>query len=54
MLRPLYDAVLRLSAHRRAGWVLGAVSFTESSVFPVPPDLLLVPMIFSARARAWT
>ncbi|MED5566087.1 MAG: YqaA family protein [Pseudomonadota bacterium] len=54
MLRPLYDAVLRLSAHRRAGWVLGAVSFIESSVFPVPPDLLLVPMIFSARARAWT
>ncbi|GIR46357.1 MAG: hypothetical protein CM15mP55_3330 [Hyphomicrobiales bacterium] len=49
MLRPLYDAVLRLSAHRRASWVLGAVSFIESSVFPVPPDLLLVPMIFSAR-----
>ena len=54
MLRALYDAVLRLSAHRRAGWVLGAVSFIESSVFPLPPDLLLVPMIFSERARAWT
>ncbi len=54
MLRALYDAVLRLSAHSRASWVLGVVSFIESSVFPLPPDLLLVPMIFAERARAWT
>ncbi len=53
MLRPLYNAVLKLSAHRRASWVLGAVSFIESSVFPLPPDLLLVPMIYAERARAW-
>ncbi|HCD17343.1 MAG TPA: cytochrome B, partial [Rhodobiaceae bacterium] len=33
--------------------MLGAVSFIESSVFPLPPDLLLVPMIYAERARAW-
>ena len=54
MLKALYDNVLRLSAHRRASWVLGTVSFAESSVFPLPPDLLLVPMIISDRTRAWT
>ncbi len=51
MLRWLYDRIMALAAHRHAGWVLGAVAFAESSVFPIPPDALLIPMIL-ARPRA--
>ncbi len=42
-----------LASHRRAGWALGAVSFIESSVFPVPPDVLLIPMVLADRKKAW-
>jgi membrane protein YqaA with SNARE-associated domain len=53
MLRKLYDAVLRLAAHRHAGGWLAVVSFAESSVFPVPPDAMLVPMCLARPERAW-
>ena len=53
MLRALYDWTMRLAAHRRASWVLAIVSFIESSVFPIPPDLLLIPMVLAERAKAW-
>lgn len=53
MLRALYDWTLRLSGHRHAIWALAAVSFIESSVFPIPPDVLLIPMVLAARQRAW-
>ena len=43
-LRALYDWTLALAGHRRAEWALGLVSFLESSVFPIPPDVLLMPM----------
>ncbi|MEL6747284.1 MAG: YqaA family protein [Pseudomonadota bacterium] len=53
MIRALYDWVLSLAGHRRATWALGGVSFAESSVFPIPPDLLLIPMVIAKRHRAW-
>ncbi|MEC9367697.1 MAG: YqaA family protein [Pseudomonadota bacterium] len=53
MLRALYDRTMQLSAHPRAGWLLAAVSFVESSVFPIPPDVMLIPMVLAKRARAW-
>jgi membrane protein YqaA with SNARE-associated domain len=53
MLRALYDRVLRLAAHRRAGTWLALVSFAESSFFPVPPDAMLVPMCLARPDRAW-
>lgn len=53
MLRRLYDRVMDLSAHPRAVWGLAGVSFIESSVFPIPPDVMLVPMVLAERARAW-
>ena len=53
MLRSLYDWTLKLSAHPRALWALAAVSFIESSVFPIPPDVMLIPMVLAARQRAW-
>ena len=53
MLKRLYDWVMALSAHRNAVWALAAVSFIESSVFPIPPDVLLIPMVLAARSKAW-
>lgn len=53
MIRPLYNWMMRWSAHPRAGWALFWISFIESSVFPLPPDLMLVPMCLANRARAF-
>ena len=53
MLRRLYDWTLSLAGHRHAERTLFGISFIESSVFPIPPDALLVPMIVAQRDRAW-
>ena len=53
MLRRLYDRTLSHAAHRNALWVLAGVSFLESSVFPIPPDVLMIPMILAAPQRAF-
>ncbi len=53
MLQALYDWVMRLASGRNAAWALAAVAFVESSVFPIPPDVLLIPMIIVAPGRAW-
>lgn len=50
---PLYDKVLRWAAHRHAPWYLGALSFAESSFFPIPPDVMLAPMSLARPALAW-
>lgn len=51
MLRKLYDWMMSLAATRHAERALAAVSFIESSVFPIPPDVLLIPMVLAERAR---
>ncbi len=53
MLRGLYDWTLSLAERRDALWVLAVVSFVESSVFPIPPDVLMIPMILAAPRRAF-
>lgn len=53
MLRRLYDWTMNLAAHKRSTWALGGVSFIESSVFPIPPDVLLIPMVLAKRHKAW-
>jgi membrane protein YqaA with SNARE-associated domain len=53
LLRGLYDWTLSLAASRHALWALAAVSFVESSVFPIPPDILLIPMVIAAPHRAF-
>jgi membrane protein YqaA with SNARE-associated domain len=53
VLRRFYDWVMRLAHHRHAAWALAAVSFTESSFFPIPPDAMLIPMVLADRKKAW-
>ena len=53
MLRQLYDWTIRMADHPKALWALALVSFVESSVFPIPPDVLLIPMILARPSRAW-
>lgn len=53
MLRKLYDWTMNLASGPRASWALGGVSFIESSIFPIPPDTLLIPMVIAQRNKAW-
>ncbi|MFN3076630.1 MAG: YqaA family protein [Alphaproteobacteria bacterium] len=53
MLKRAYDQTLSLAGHRYALAWLSLVSFVESSVFPIPPDVLLVPMVLARRERAF-
>ncbi len=53
MFEKLYARTMQLAAGRRAPGALATVSFAESSFFPVPPDLLLIPMCLAARDRAF-
>ena len=53
MLRKLYDWVFSLARHRHATRSLAVVSFAESSFFPIPPDVILVPMSLAKPKRAW-
>ncbi|MFK7940177.1 MAG: YqaA family protein [Roseovarius sp.] len=53
MLRRIYDWTLRMADHPQALWVLAMVAFIESSVFPIPPDVLMIPMILARPNRAW-
>ena len=50
---PLYRRAMIWSRHRHAPWYLGAMSFTESSFFPIPPDVMLAPMSLANPSRAW-
>ncbi|PTB88038.1 hypothetical protein C9928_06955, partial [Pseudidiomarina aestuarii] len=49
----LYDRVLQWSQHRRAPAILAALSFSESVIFPIPPDVMLAPMAMTQPKRAW-
>ena len=53
MFKMLYDWTISLSASKRAPQALAAVSFAESSVFPIPPDVILVPMVMAKPEKAW-
>ncbi|QQA44799.1 YqaA family protein [Pelagovum pacificum] len=53
MIRRLYDWTMRLADTRYALWALALVAFAESSFFPIPPDVLLIPMIIARPSRAF-
>jgi membrane protein YqaA with SNARE-associated domain len=53
MLRRLYDWCLDAAHKPHAMWMLGAIAFAESSFFPVPPDVMLIPMSLARPQRAY-
>lgn len=53
MLRPLYNWILKRAARRDAVWWMAGVSFAESSFFPLPPDVMLVPMCLAEPKKLW-
>lgn len=52
-VQSVYDWCLKYAAHPKALWILAAFSFIESSFFPIPPDILLIPMILATPATAY-
>ena len=53
MFRKLYDWTLHLAGHRHAIRWLAIISFAESSFFPIPPDVIVIPMVLARREAAW-
>lgn len=53
MLRRAYNWTISFAGHPHAMWYLALISFAESSFFPIPPDVLLVPMTLARPASAW-
>tara|TARA_B100001540_G_C15497707_1_gene502131 strand:- start:48 stop:632 length:585 start_codon:yes stop_codon:yes gene_type:complete len=53
LLRKIYDWTILKSRHPKAKWFLSFISFTESSFFPIPPDIILIPMVIANKAKAW-
>ena len=53
MLQATYERLMRAAAHKRANYWLALISFIESSVFPIPPDTMLIPMVLADRRNAW-
>jgi membrane protein YqaA with SNARE-associated domain len=54
LLRRLYDRVVAAAGKPHATWTMGAVSFAESSFFPIPPDVMLIPMALARPDRAYS
>ena len=53
MLRRMYDWCVAAAYKPFAPWIMGAVSFVESSIFPIPPDVMLIPMSLARPDRAY-
>ena len=49
MFKTLYQKCLDLASHKSSNFFLGLVSFIESSFFPIPPDVMVVPMVISRK-----
>jgi membrane protein YqaA with SNARE-associated domain len=52
LIRKLYDWTISLADSKYAVWALAGVSFVESSFFPIPPDLVLIPMCLAERQKS--
>ena len=52
-INSLYNWTLAKAAHPKAHWFLSFISFIESSIIPIPPDIILIPMIIANRLKAW-
>jgi membrane protein YqaA with SNARE-associated domain len=54
MLRRLYDWCIGAAHKPHASWIMGGISFAESSFFPIPPDVMMVPMALARPDKAWS
>src|SRR5436309_5061537 len=54
MIRRLYKWCIDAADKPHATWLMGIVSFVESSFFPIPPDTMLIPMSLARPDKAWT
>ena len=52
-LKRTYNWTLKKAEHKNAKWYLSLISFAESSFFPIPPDIILIPMIIAKRTKAF-
>jgi membrane protein YqaA with SNARE-associated domain len=52
-MKRLYDWLMRMAVHDKAPQALFWVAFAESSIFPIPPDVMLIPMILARPGKAW-
>ncbi|MDD3371023.1 MAG: DedA family protein, partial [Alphaproteobacteria bacterium] len=53
MIRQSYDWILRQAEKTYAEWILFSIALAEASFFPLPPDILLLPMVVARRDKAW-
>lgn len=53
LAKAIYDYMIALASRPHAMWFLAAVAFIESSFFPIPPDVMLIPMVLAMPSRAW-
>jgi len=53
VFEPIYNAILKWAKHPHAERYLAGVSFAESSFFPIPVDIMLAPMVFADKSKAW-
>jgi membrane protein YqaA with SNARE-associated domain len=53
MLRRIYDWCVNAAGRPYATWLMGFISFVESSFFPIPPDTMMIPMALARPDRAW-
>ena len=54
MLRRFYDWCIAAADKPYAPWLMGAISFAESSFLPIPPDTIMIPMALARPERAWS
>ena len=53
MFQRLYKKCLSLAGHKNSNFYLGLVSFIESSFFPIPPDVMIIPMVIAKKKRIY-
>ena len=51
MFKELFDKTIKLAGHKNSKKILGFISFVESFVFPIPPDILIIPMTIAERQK---
>jgi len=52
-VRNLYNWAIKIASHKKAPWFLGGLAFIESSFFPIPPDITLIPMCIANRKKSF-